>query len=83
MHPRVLRQLTDVIARPLLIIFKRSWQLAEVPEGWKGANVNPIFKKSKKEDLRNYRLISLAPVHGKVMEQITWKLLPNILRTRR
>ncbi|KAK4810939.1 hypothetical protein QYF61_013354 [Mycteria americana] len=55
MHPRLLRELADVIARPLLIIFDRSWRLGEVPEDWRKANVTPIFEKGKKEDPGNYR----------------------------
>ncbi|XP_064901569.1 membrane protein FAM174A isoform X1 [Columba livia] len=60
MHPRVLRELAEVIAGPLSIIFAKSWEMGEVPEDWRKANVIPVFKKGKKEDLGHYRLVSLT-----------------------
>jgi len=68
MHPQVLRELADIIAEPLSIIFERSWR-REVPEDWRKANVTPVFKKGKKEDPGNYRAVSLTSIPGKVMEQ--------------
>jgi len=71
MHPRVLRVLADVIVEPLSIIFERSWRTGEVPEDWRKANVTSVFKKGKKEDPGNHRLVNLTSIPGKVMEQLS------------
>jgi len=69
-HPRVLRELADVIAKPLSMAFERSWQSGEVPRYWKKGNVMPIFKKGRKEDPWNYQPVSLTSVPEKIMEQM-------------
>lgn len=49
MHPQVLTEPVNTTARPLAIIFERSWQPGEIPEDWKKANGTSLFKNGKKE----------------------------------
>lgn len=64
MHPRVLRELVDVIAKPLSIIFQKSFQSGKDPIEWKKWNIMSIFKKDKKKDPGSYWPVSftLCPV---------------------
>ncbi|KAK4811142.1 LOW QUALITY PROTEIN: hypothetical protein QYF61_019773 [Mycteria americana] len=75
-HPRVLRELAEVLTKPLSILYQQSWLTGEVPVDWRLAN------KGRKEDLGNYRPVSLTSVPGKLMEQIilsaiTWHVEDN------
>ena len=70
LHPRVVGELVGVLAEPFSAIYQRSWLSGEVPEDWRLANVTAIYNKGCKEDLGNYRPVSLTSVPGKVMEQI-------------
>jgi len=50
MHSHVLRDLAEVTAELLSIIFERSWRTREVPEDWRVVSTTPVFRKGKKDD---------------------------------
>ncbi|KAK4817083.1 LOW QUALITY PROTEIN: hypothetical protein QYF61_027914 [Mycteria americana] len=59
-HPRVLRELAEVLTKPLSILYQQSWLRGEVPVDWRLAHVTPIYRKGWKEDPESYRPVSLT-----------------------
>lgn len=58
MCPGVLRELADVTARSLPIIFETSWRLEEIPGAIKKAIFFLISKKGRKEVSENYSQVT-------------------------
>ena len=49
-HPRVLKELAEVVAELLSIIFEKLWLSGEVSDAWRKCHVTAIDKKGSKED---------------------------------
>ena len=75
-HPWVLREWTNEVAKPLSVLLEKSRQSNEVPADWKRGNITHIFKKGKVDDSGNHRPVSLTSVPGKIIE---WILLETML----
>ena len=60
------------ICKPLETIFNRCLETGRLPNDWKKGNVVPVFKKDDKQILKNYCLISLLPVCGKIFEKLVF-----------
>ena len=69
-HQGMLRNLGEVTAKLLSIIYQLSWSTRELPEAWRLTRMPPIYRKGHKENPGNDRLVSLTSAPGKVMEQI-------------
>jgi len=82
-HTRVLRELTEELAKTLSIICQQSWLTGEVLDDWRIASVTPIYKKGWKENSGNYRPVSLTSVLGKIMELFILSALSGHVKENR
>ena len=79
MHPRVLREVAEQVSEILTDIFKSSLESRQAPEDWRVANATPLFKKASREELANYRPVSLTSLVGKVLETLIKDRIRNHL----
>ena len=71
MHPRVVKEMVDVLVSPFYLIFKLSVKLGRIPTTWKLANMSAIYKnKGSKHSPENFRPISLISIACKILESI-------------
>lgn len=73
--PGVLRELPDVMARPLSIIFGQSWQRVLRTERKQTSLASS--RRARRRDAGNYRLVGLTLTPGKVMEQVMLETVPE------
>ena len=73
MHRRVAEQVSEM----LMDILNSSLESEQVPEDWRAANITPLFKKVSREELGNYRPVSLTSVVWKVLETLIKDLVRN------
>ena len=72
-YPTVLKSCAESLAKPMSIIFQKSFDEGKLPKAWTRANVSPIFKKGSRNEPLNYRPVSLTSVPCKVLETIVKK----------
>ena len=70
MSARVIREGAENLSEALDFIFKESLRTSELPEDWSMANVTPVFKKGCRDDIENYRGVSLTSIICRLLERI-------------
>ena len=83
MYPRVIYEIRHEIAQPLAMLYNRSLESNQIPAIWKSANIAPIYKKGRKDEVNNYRPVSLTCILCKVMEStIRDKVMDHFVKNK-
>jgi hypothetical protein len=53
-NPRLLKEAVPIIKHPLCKLFNLALRVASYPSQWKRANITPVFKNKKQNDVNNY-----------------------------
>ena len=77
---RVLKKIAPVFANPLRKLLYLSISTNSFPNHWKKAKVTPLHKGGARNDINNYRPISVLPVLSKILERHVSSSLSVFLR---
>lgn len=69
----------DIIAKDILLVFKEFGKQEILPESFRQGIITLIFKKNDKQDLKNWRPISLLNVDFKIFSKILTLWMKNVL----
>ena len=79
--PKILKHSYEHLAIPLTHLINLSLKTGEFPEHLKKARIIPIFKTGKKNDINNYRPISILPAFSKIFEKVIAARLNHYLES--
>ena len=77
--PRFLKLSSGVITTSITFIVKKCLETSTFPLSWKRANVTPLYKNGPRDEINNYRPISVLPTLTKLIEKFIQKHLPSFL----
>lgn len=72
---RFYMNLAESVSLPLCILFNKSLDERCFPEVWKTSFVSPIFKDGDKQDVTNYRAVSIICSVSKIFERLIFNRL--------
>lgn len=79
LNAKILKSTFHTIKSPLLFVINKCIQANIFPDELKYAKVSPLYKKGDKDDVSNYRPISILPTISKVFEKIIHERIVNFL----
>ena len=82
-HPRLLKELAEIILEPLEKMFNLSLQSSKMPEEWKIGEISAIFKKGNRRSPMNYRPVSLTSIVCKLLESLVREEIISHMRSNK
>ena len=76
---RMLKLRGETVYRPLNVIFKKCLNTDKFSSEWKKRNAFPIYKKDNKQNVKNYVVISLLSMCGKIFERLICNVMYDFL----
>jgi hypothetical protein len=76
----ILKSISECVSEPISIIINKSIESGTVPELMKTAKVIPIHKAKAKDNVSNYRPISILPTISKILEKVIHRRLYSFLQ---
>ena len=80
--PGFLKDIAIIIAKSLAHVINLSIATGIVPSGFKIGLITPVYKSGPKNDMDNYRPITVLPVCSKIFEQCICKQLTDFLESK-
>ena len=68
-HPRLFKELSNHLCKPLARLFNNSLAVGELPKEWKQGRISAIFKNGNRKNAGNYRSVSLTSIICKCMSK--------------
>jgi Reverse transcriptase (RNA-dependent DNA polymerase) len=79
LDPTIVGPSLSLVAVPLSAVINCSLRTGTVPLSMKLATITPIFKQGNRDDLTNYRPISILPFFAKLLEKVVYSRLHNFI----
>ena len=77
---RMIKNCDEALVKPLSLIYKNCIDTGIFPDIWKKSNIVPVYERRDKQIIDNYRLISLLPICGKILDKILFNLIYKFLQ---
>jgi hypothetical protein len=78
--PIILKNCASTFARPLSLLFERTMATSVFPDGWTVSYVTPIFKKSRRKNVEDYRGVAILSAIPKRFELLVYRGMYNDLK---